>query len=99
MKAAITFNLDDPDDRNEHHMAVHGKAAYGTLCQVIEDIFRPARKHGYGDKHIEALIEKCGAFTDAEGEESNAGLELLWQLETRFRDILEENGIDLTRHT
>lgn len=83
MKATLTFTL--PDDEESFNYAVKGAEAHFALEDVRNCVFRPARKHGYSDSEINALLEKLG----------DDGIDLIHQLECRFNAILFDHKIDL----
>ena len=83
MKATLTFNL--PDDEESFNYAVKGAEAHFALSDVRDEIFRPARKHGYGDLQINALMDKLG----------DDAVTLIGHLEDRFGAILFDHNIDL----
>jgi hypothetical protein len=82
MKATLTFNL--PEEQEDFEYAVKGHAAFSALSDVRDQIFRPARKHGYRDSKINALIEKLG----------DDGTDLIHHLECQFQEILHDLEID-----
>ena len=82
MKATLTFTL--PEEQEEFDRALKGSAAMSALSDVRDQIFRPARKHGYGDSKIELLLEKLG----------EDGTTLIHYLECRFQEILYDHEID-----
>jgi hypothetical protein len=49
--ATLQFNLEDTDARREYLKCVHADQLLQLLEQVQQDIFRPARKHGYSGMH------------------------------------------------
>lgn len=83
----ITFDFEDNADRAQLQRTVNATAAYVALQEIGEQIFRPARKHGYMDKRIDDLLTELG----------DKGLELLELLERDYREILSDNSIDLDR--
>lgn len=87
MKATLKFDLTDSDQVGEFHRAVKAGDAYSALWEIAQEIFRPARKHGYSDTRIVAMMGQCGEH--AEG--------LVAELERRFWEILSERNIDLDR--
>ena len=95
MKAALTFNLDDPDDRKNFRKASNADQAYNTLWEISQEIFRPARKHGYNDAELNKLIEDSGTYQDKEYGELGRGEEIISRLEKMFYEKLEENGVSL----
>lgn len=54
--ATLQFNLDDEYAAKEYLKCVHADHLVQLLEQVQQDIFRPARKHGYtSSKHSSQL--------------------------------------------
>lgn len=47
MKATLEFDLNDPDERREHSMAVNGRNAYMALSDVLNE-FRKILKYPNG---------------------------------------------------
>lgn len=47
MKATLEFDLNDPDERREHSMAVNGRKVYMALSDVLEE-FRKVLKYPNG---------------------------------------------------
>lgn len=84
MEVTMSFKL--PDDDYEYRHAVKGYAYYMALTDIAEDIFRPARKHGYPDKSIQDLLDELG----------DKGYDLIDILEQQFYEILSEQGVNLT---
>lgn len=82
MKALLEFNL--PEDAAEHKMAIRGREAHRALWETVQQVFRPARKHGYDDVKLNALID---ANPDA--------TEIIRLLEDRFHEILNAADINL----
>lgn len=82
MKSILEFNL--PEENEEFKLALKGVSMSIALSEIANDIFRPARKHGYNDKELNDLIEKN---PDAE--------EIIGMLEKKFYEILEENEITI----
>lgn len=94
-KATLEFDLNEIDDQKEFRRAINATKAYLALHAIANEIFRPARKHGYSDEKINQLILK-GIEIDSQGFVSEAiGTELISELESMFYKILEENGVDL----
>jgi hypothetical protein len=83
-KATIEFNLDLPEDINAFKRATKATEAYISFFRIGQEVFRPNRKHGYGDPELQKLVENNPAASEA--------IELL---EKKFYEILEEEGIDL----
>lgn len=82
MKATLTFTL--PEEQEEFDLALKGLAAMSALSDVRDQIFRPARKHGYSNVTISELIAKIG----------DDALDLIHQLECQFQEILYDHEID-----
>lgn len=101
MKVKLLFNL--PEDQYEYDAAMNGSARGGALHQVGQDLFRPARKHGYPDREISELIEKLDKLARidagvAEGDytssvEYSDATDLIGLLESLFYRILDENDV------
>lgn len=81
MKAILEFNL--PDDSEEFKMTSKASAMSSALFNISNEVFRPARKHGYNEADINALLEKLGSD----------GYELISLLEQKFFSILEEHDV------
>lgn len=87
MKAKLEFDLNDFSDRKAHKRCVNATEAYIALRKVAEEVFRPNRKHGYG-KDIEDLF---GAL----GDRKYLAEEIIYKLEEKFYNIIEELSLDL----
>lgn len=83
MKATLTFNL--PEDDIDFVMASRGNYCFMALDRVVNEVFRPARKHGYGDIMIQQIIDKVG----------DDAINLIGLLEQKFWHILADEKIDL----
>lgn len=83
MKATLKFNL--PEEQEEFKDAQKAPDYKGALWEVSQEIFRPARKHGYPDSEIQSLLDTCG----------EKGSELVSKLEALFYTILEDREITL----
>lgn len=97
-KASIHFNL--PEEMQEFHDAVHAADYKLALWEIAQEIFRPARKHGYADAAIQKILDKTDeavVVADVGGimYEVGAGSELVNMLERKFYEILREKGIEL----
>lgn len=79
--ATLTFQL--PDEDAEWKQAAHAQAAYAALWEIAQEVFRPARKHGYMDQRIQAALE------------AGDGPMLVGLLEEKFYDILREHDVVL----
>lgn len=66
MKATLEFDL--TEERSEFQMAVNSHKYSQLLWKIEQEVFRPARKHGYlGDekgKQLNRLLDKEGSCED-----------------------------------
>lgn len=85
-EAILKFTL--PEEIEEFNAARTGGMAHAALSEISQEIFRPARKHGYSDEDISNLIKKinkkCG---------EGVAEELISNLESKFHDILDNRGL------
>lgn len=66
-KAILEFDLSDPDDRNEHWMAIHANDFYGILWDV-DQAMRTQYKHGdWGDEKVYKMLEEFREITHRDG--------------------------------
>lgn len=86
MKAILEFNL--PEEQSEFDLATKAGNMHAALWDIAQEVFRPARKHGYSDSVIQELVNRSDIQDDA-------GTELVSQLEKLFYEILEKYNIDL----
>lgn len=82
-EAILRYKL--PEDHEEFDTVLQAGEMKAALWAIGEEIFRPARKHGYPERDIGELVTKIGP--DAE--------ELIGLLEKKFYDIIHENNISL----
>lgn len=54
-KAYLKFNL--PEESEDFELALKGASTHYKLEEVWDRVFRPYRKHGYGDPEINKIIE------------------------------------------
>ena len=66
-KATISFSL--PEEMEEFKDAVHVQDYKNVLYYLEQDVFRPARKHGYTDQKIETLINAINDLIAQQKEE------------------------------
>ena len=62
MEANLKFTL--PEEASEFKQAVKGVDAHLALFVIAQEIFRPARKHGYHDRSIQILLEKLDGLVE-----------------------------------
>lgn len=92
MKATLTFEL--PEEEGEFKQAVAASDIHAALWDVANDVFRPARKHGYPDNRLQKLLQAIDA-ADLGLENKDAGTELIHLLEAKFFEILSDRGVKL----
>lgn len=85
--ATIKFKL--PSEQYEYYSATKGCDALAALWDIQQELFRPARKHGYSQPKLNALLES--------GEGRDGILEAIGILEDMFRDILNEHDINIDK--
>lgn len=68
-------------------------AAFSALWDIGQEVFRPARKHGYPDQETQQLLDLCNTLETSEGY--GAGSELVSLLERKFYEILRGGGVEL----
>jgi len=95
MKAILEFNLDEREDSMNHKRAIKATDAFIALQAIADQIFRPARKHGYGDKRLNELIETSREIIGGDGCETHLGSEIISVLEDRFYKILKDLDVNL----
>jgi len=88
----LTIECDEEFESRIRRM-LNADRLYSALNEVRQDVFRPARKHGYPDQRIQRLLDQANTLTDADGY--GVGSELVSQLERMFYDLLAESGVDL----
>ena len=76
MKAHLIFNLESPEDREEHKLALKARDMHIALSEIRQRMLRPARKHGFNDQYLDNINDKHP--------------ELFEKLEAMFNEICEE---------
>lgn len=91
----VNFKFKLPEETEEYERAANGYKAFAALHDVRQEIFRGARKHGYNDRKLQALLERLDALDVQQPghEEEGGGTELIGLLEAKFSEILAEYGI------
>lgn len=85
--ALLALDLSTPDGRREHKRMTSATDAYIVLWDIGQQVFRPARKHGYS--HSPRLNELL------EGDHGDSVTEAISLLEKKFYEIMEERGVNL----
>ena len=83
------FKNIDEYERHEILCMLKATSLANVLYEIQNDVFRPARKHGYPDKEIEQLIDMCGE--DKEG--NNIGCLLIEKLEELYLQKLRDKEL------
>jgi len=100
MKKTVTIKLklEDQYDESELRMVMNARQAYSALSEILAEIFRPARDHGYDDVKINKCIETLDKVghrpTNDEDYDAPSSQNLIALLEDKFSRILEENNIN-----
>lgn len=82
-KAILEFDLQENEDA--FRRAISADAVYAALWEIGQEVFRPARKHGYfNDSELNELCE------------NEAVLKAIGLLESKFHEILRDHEINLT---
>lgn len=106
MKATLTFNL--PEEKEQFDMCLKGGDSHSALFEISNEVFRPARKHGYPDHDIHFLLESLNKLVEdlhAKGElpktwptdqygPQNA-TDLIGLLESKFYNILQSQDVSI----
>lgn len=90
MKATLEFNLDDHDDRTEHHFAINGRDAFRALSDVRETL-RSMLKYGHELKVGYSITLSSGK----EYEITEMDQELIDYVLVMCREIVNEATDDL----
>lgn len=85
MKAILEFSL--PEESEEYKNAMEGSSMCSALHDTTQEVFRPARKHGYPDGPIREFFAK-----HSENEQSKFA-ELIGLLEDRFIEVLKDHSL------
>jgi len=98
MKVTLQFNL--PEEEQDFLLATKAGAMSAALWEIGQEIFRPARKHGYSDTQIQELITKLDGLVEKPQEFTLDGpardaTDLIGLLEQRFYQILQDHEVSL----
>ena len=88
----FTIIAKDPEDEAAMRRAMNADGAYAALWDISNEVFRPARKHGYSgcNNHIQELCDKIDAMLPGSSGE------LIRFLEEKFGEILAEHNVNLS---
>lgn len=103
----VTFKFQIPEERDELDTYLKAEDFRSSLWDISQEVFRPARKHGYSDPRLQLLIEKLdeqvaqlsssGALVGwpMEHDIPMNATDLISLLEQKFYRILEEHEVSL----
>lgn len=80
MKAILEFNL--PEEKEEFEMASNALNLSVALFDIQQEVFRPARKHGYIDEKLNMLLK------------NKKVAEAIDLLEQKMLDICKQHNVD-----
>jgi len=83
----IEFDLTDDEDKFEYECCLKATKMHLVLSEIREDIFRPARKHGY-EKEVQIIIDEL----DKDNEQSCE--DLIGSLEDKFNALLTRYSLE-----
>jgi len=78
----VTYTL--PEEDAEMKLALKASEYQQVLYKISQEIFRPARKHGYDNAKLQALMN-----------DNPASCEIVGMLEDMFYEIVKEEGVEL----
>ena len=79
MKAILEFSSNEEE---AVIAAIHAPNLAIALGRIRDEVFRPARKHGYPDQSLEELLE-----------DNPGSYDIIEKLEQKFSSILAEEGV------
>lgn len=79
----VILEFDSIEDREELATTLKAGNMQSALWDIAQEVFRPARKHGYSDEELQALVNL------------SHGEELVSKLEVLFYQILEKHDVPL----
>ncbi len=94
-KIIVEFHIKDPYDLEEYNNFMRGQQLRDVIDDITNEIWRPARKHGYSDPAIQKLLDYAHEkdYTIEHPEYGKVSIleELISLLEDKYNEILEEN--------
>jgi hypothetical protein len=87
----ITLEGDGPDDEAKLTLMLNASAMQRALWEIGQEVFRPARKHGYPDPEIRKFLDEKTLTERELGDRE----ELVHALEKKFYEILDNNKVNL----
>ena len=82
----VTYQFDTGIEEHVQELdeVIKAKRMALLISEVRQELFRPARKHGYNDLAIQTILDKCG----------EDGINLIELLETRWSQMLESYNLE-----
>jgi hypothetical protein len=77
----IGFKL--PEEQHELDLALAAGKMASALHEITNEVFRPARKHGYQDESLQAMLNA-----------HPSGVEIVARLEDLFHTIIREHDLN-----
>lgn len=87
----VILTFDRTEQEYEFNCALKGMDYKFALQDIANEVFRPARKHGYGDSEIQSCIETINKKLD----DTDYVERLVALLEQKFYDILNERNLNI----
>lgn len=86
----MKLTFDPAEESQEVEDFLRGPRALSCLWDIQQEVFRPARKHGYPDPVVQVLLRKIDELHD-----DCLGTELVGELERLFGEILNKHDVKL----
>ena len=86
----ITIETSEPEDERTLKLMFNAKNMAMAFWDISNELWRPARKHGYSDQNISKFFSQ-----DLPEKELNERIELVAALEEKYRGILHDYGVYL----
>lgn len=81
----LIFDLTTFEGRDQMQKCLNVDSYHSVLFDISQEIFRPARKHGYSRHAIRELYEQNPEFAAV----------LIGELESLFNELLSDSNIDI----
>ena len=80
----ISFDVSTPEGKESAERALQADTLYAALGDIANEVFRPARKHGYSEADLQKLLDENEVVSTVIG-----------RLEEKFFEILREYNVTL----
>jgi hypothetical protein len=80
----VSIRVKDPEDEKTARRLANADGAYMALYEMQEQLFRPARKHGYRSEKLQQMLTDFPPAAD-----------LVEALEALFSEILYDHAVHL----